>query len=258
MKLKMFLFRFLTMMLLTATLITGIAYAQENDPPLRNDQINEEPGAALESLDAGLSPAAPAAIDAVSGNAFSGGPAYDSGWVALAPDTAETLEHNLGGNPDDYIVDMQYWASGVDGINQRYYGGADFGTKITVQNPDDRVGAYWRSLNDTSISVYRRPEDVYAEKVRIRIWVDPFPDYDSGWIALPADGVDTLVHNLGGNPSDYVVDMLYRSPGSGINQRYFGGADFGANIDILTASPDDRVGAYWRSLNATAVTVFRR
>jgi hypothetical protein len=191
--------------------------------------------------------------------AFSGGADYDSGWIPLAPDQAKTLIHNLGGHTDNYLVDMQFRALGGDGINHRYYGGADFGANPAPgHNPDDRVGAYWRSLTDTEITIYRRPQDTYAEEVRIRIWIDSTPDWDSGWIALPAGGpASTLAHNLGGNADDYVVDMQYRDAGSGVNQRYFSGIDFGAN-PAPGHSVDDRVGVYWRSLTDTEITLFRR
>jgi hypothetical protein len=216
--------------------------------------VDEEPGRSPTGQDAPLTPLEPAAM---LGRAYSGGPAYDSGWVSIDPDEAQTLTHNLGGSVDDYVVDMQYRSPGEDGIHQRYYGGADFGASPPSGHlENDRVGAYWRSLTDTSITVYRRPDDSYAPEVRLRIWIDPLPNYDSGWVALAADSTSTLVHSLGGNTDDYVVDMQYRSAGSGVNQRYFGGMDFGDTI--TTGSPDDRVGAYWRSLNASDITVFRR
>jgi len=188
--------------------------------------------------------------------AFSGGPDYDSGWVSLAQDEAKTLTHNLGGDTDDYVVDMQYKYGST--VNQRYYGGADFGaTTFSGTREDDRVGAYWRTLTTSSIIVYRRPEDTYAEQVRIRIWVDPYPDYDSGWTSLGAGAaVTTLTHSLGGNADDYVVDMQYRYSGN-VNQRYYGGADFGATAFNGTRE-DERVGLYWRSLNNSTIALFRR
>jgi hypothetical protein len=189
--------------------------------------------------------------------AFSGGPDYDSGWVSLAQDEAKTLTHNLGGNTDDYMVDMQYKYGNT--VNQRYYGGADFGaTTFSGTREDDRVGAYWRSLTTSTIGVYRRPEDTYAEQVRIRIWVDPYPNWDSGWVSLtPGAAATTLTHSLGGDAGDYVVDMQYRSAGSGINQRYYSGADFGATAFGGTRE-DDRVGLYWRSLDNSTIALFRR
>lgn len=191
--------------------------------------------------------------------AFSGGPVYDSGWMRLAPGHSHTLTHNVGGNTDDYVVIMDYRADNVNGINQRYFGGADFGAHPAPgASENDRVGAYWRSLTTSSITVYRRPEDIYADAVRIRIWEDSSPDYDSGWLSLtPGATATTLIHNLGGDPDDYVVDMQYRSVLSGVNQRYFGGADFGATAFNGTRN-NDRVGLYWRSLTATSITLFRR
>ncbi|MCD6555133.1 MAG: hypothetical protein J7M16_14135 [Anaerolineae bacterium] len=186
-------------------------------------------------------------------------PDYDSGWVSLTAGAAATpLTHSLGGNPDDYVVDMQYKTTG-SGVNQRYYGGTDFGSKsFNGTKEDERMGAYWRSLSSTSITVYRRPDDTYASQVRVRIWVRPNPTYDSGWVSLTAGAAaTTLTHGIGGNPDDYIVDMQYKSPGSGVNQRYYGGNDFGASPPT-GMNANDRVGAYWRSLTASSITVYRR
>ncbi len=232
-------------------LLPGNLQAQTSPP------VPEEPG----RWETTLAPATAQDIAGPTGTdaAFSGSPSYDSGWIRLKQDQSRTLVHGLGGNVNNYVVVMDYRAEDVNGINQRYYGGADFGTKPAPgANPDDRVGAYWRSLNNNTITVYRRPDDIYAPEVRIRIWVDPSPDYDSGWVSLaPGAAATTLTHSLGGNPNDYVVDMQYRSTGSGINQRYYGGADFGTKAFNGTRT-DDRVGAYWRSLNNNTITLFRR
>ncbi len=235
---------------LLLSLLTGVTLAQEPEPP-----AEEEPGS-MSGIDSppegGIGASA-----ALLATAFSGGSDYDSGWVSLAQDEAKTLTHNLGGDTDDYVVDMEYKSTG-SGINQRYYGGADFGaTTFSGTREDDRVGAYWRSLTTSTIGVYRRPEDTYAEQVRIRIWVDPYPGWDSGWVSLTPGASTTLTHGLGGDADDYVVDMQYKSSGSGVNQRYYGGADFGATA-FNGNREDERVGLYWRSLNNSAITLFRR
>lgn len=230
---------------------TGNAFAQEG--------VDEEPGSSPDQQSS--SAVEPSEVQGVysTSAAFSGGPSYDSGWIYLGQDESKTLTHNLGGDMDDYVIDMQYRASDVNGINLRYYGGADFGNKPAPgHSEDDRVGAYWRSLNTTNVTVYRRPEDTYAEQVRIRIWIDTGPDYDSGWVALtPGAAATTLNHGLGGNSNNYVVDMQYRSAGDGVNQRYFGGADFGAKAFNGTAN-NHRVGLYWRTLTNATITLFRR
>jgi hypothetical protein len=185
-------------------------------------------------------------------------PSWDSGWVSLTPGAAAaTLNHGLGGDADEYVVDMQY-RSGGSGVNQRYYGGADFGaTSFSGSREDERVGLYWRTLNNASITLFRRAEDNYATEVRIRIWVRPTPTYDSGWMAVNQDASQTFTHNIGGDANDYVVDMQYRSGGSNVNQRYYGGADFGASPPA-GMNESDRVGAYWRTLDDSTITVYRR
>ena len=238
------------LIVLVVSLSPSLVSAQEA-PPVPEEPGWREDGAAVTAQGTDAL--------AIVGAAFSGGPSYDSGWVRLAQDTSKTLTHDLGGSVSNYVVLMDYKASGVDGVNQRYYGGADFGTNPAPgHSAEDRVGAYWRSLTTSTITVYRRPEDSYAEFVRIRIWVDPSPDYDSGWVSLtPGASATTLNHGLGGSADDYVVVMDYKSVGSGINQRYYGGADFGAKA-FNGSRTDERVGVYWRSLSNTSITLFRR
>ncbi|NOZ72182.1 MAG: hypothetical protein GXP38_09755, partial [Chloroflexi bacterium] len=186
-------------------------------------------------------------------------PDYNSGWVALrAGGPSRTLSHNLGGDPARYLVDMQYLGSSANGINLRYYGGADFGTHPAAgHSANDRVAAYWRSLTSGTITLFRRAEDDYAPRTRIRIWKMPKPDYDSGWVTINQSQAKTFNHNLGGSIDDYLVDMVYRNGSSGVNQRYFGGVDFGAQPPGGMHA-EDRVGAYWRSLTNNSVTVYRR
>ena len=98
-------------------------------------------------------------------------PAWDSGWVSIAQDEAKTFTHNLGSDPDDYFVDLCFKDNSTfNGINQRSYGGQDYGAQVSGKE-DDRYGAYWRYLTANDIVVYRRPEDTYADWVRVRIWV---------------------------------------------------------------------------------------
>ena len=241
-----FRFKLFVLLFIPLLFLSQGAFAQEGDAP----PWPAEPGVGDTVLE-------PAAIDALVTTAFSGGPAYDSGWVAIRQNQVLTLQHHLGGDLDDYVVIMDYKAKGASGINQRYYGGMDFGAKsFGGMRNNDRVGAYWRTLTTDAITVYRRPEDSYADFVRIRIWLDPYPNYDSGWVYISPGSAMTLHHNLGGNADDYVVDMQYRS-GIGVNQRSFGGMDYGAKAFSGTRN-NDRVGVYWRSLTNTDITLFRR
>jgi len=94
-------------------------------------------------------------------------PAYDSGWVSISKGTTKTLTHNLGGNADNYVVDMQFQSS-MYGRNQKCYGGYHFRSGVV---PHKYSGAYWKGLDDTQIKVFRFKSDDAVSYVRVRIWV---------------------------------------------------------------------------------------
>ena len=79
---------------------------------------------------------------------------WSSGWVDIATDTAQTFTHNLGGNPDDYAVELWFrdTATGGKGVNSWGIGGFEAGGNFR--------GAHWQNLTDTSINVVRWPDDV--------------------------------------------------------------------------------------------------
>jgi len=91
-------------------------------------------------------------------------PAYDSGWQSISQGELKTFTHNLGGDVDNYVVDMTCKSHNASyGINQLYFGGDGHDSKT--------YGAYWRHLTTTSITVRRMPDDAHCDQVRIRIWV---------------------------------------------------------------------------------------
>lgn len=94
-------------------------------------------------------------------------PAYDSGWVPLLPNQILTCIHDLGGNVDNYVVDLQMKDTDFeDDIHNVGLGGYRY-----YVNDLRYFGASWRDLTSTSIVVYREKHDEYADNVRIRIWV---------------------------------------------------------------------------------------
>jgi hypothetical protein len=194
----------------------------------------------------------------LSAQAFYSNAGYDSGWVALDQDSGQVLTHDLGGNVDDYVVFMQFRASGQGELNQKGYGGVDYGPNRSGTSFDnDRHGAYWHSLTDSSITVYRRVDDRSAAEVRVRIFVDSAPDYDSNWFDISAGSTTGLIHNVGGSAGDYIVDMQFKNTAFGINQCYYGGCDFG-DEEAEGLRENGRVGVYWRGLSNSALFVHRR
>lgn len=89
-------------------------------------------------------------------------PAFDSGWVTMAAASAQTIEHHIGGDPDDYFIDM-WTRSDASGRQNRGVGG-DVGRS-------NNYGASWRQLTNNSVEVVRLADDVVAEQIRIRIWL---------------------------------------------------------------------------------------
>ena len=80
----------------------------------------------------------------------------------------------------------------------------------------------------------------------------PAPAYNSGWFYLSANSSVTLNHNLGKNPSEYFVDLMYQDTDAyGINIRWFGGRDH------WTGSGTSYGGAYYSNLDSNSVKVTR-
>lgn len=175
---------------------------------------------------------------------FADPPVWDSGWVSIATDEARSLTHNLGGDVDDYVVGLWFkdTAPGGIGINTRCYGGFEAGGQLR--------GAAWQNFTDTTIEVFRYPDDPWAAQVRVRIFAPDPPDWDSGWVDLGPGAVETLTHNLGGNPNLYVVRGWQKDTDGvmGINHRYSGGFEAGGSF----------FGSNWQNLTDTSIGLFRQ
>lgn len=169
-------------------------------------------------------------------------PEYDSDWVDTTLGQVVTLTHDVGGNPDDYVVGMKF--SGTVGINHRACGG------LAVLN--DMFGAHFQNVTDSTVSVFRFPLDLFAQQVRVYISLpDDPPDYDSGWVDINAGTRVTLTHGLRGNPNTYVVHTSIRdtTPGGlGLNSRFAGG------FEVLNKF----YGANWDNLTNTTITLYRQ
>lgn len=99
-------------------------------------------------------------------------PAYDSGWGEMQRST-KVFDHNLGGDVDDYVVVVN-WKNQETvtpnhfGVNNRGEGGNHLydGTQYW------HTGVFWEELTSTQILVTRLDDDINAEEVRVRIWVE--------------------------------------------------------------------------------------
>jgi hypothetical protein len=185
-------------------------------------------------------------------------PTYDSGWVGVSQGLYALINHAVGGNPDDYIVDLEFKTDASWGINQRCYGGCDLRANDGVY-ANTKEGAYWRNLTNTAIEVGRRSGDLFAEQVRVRIWnfwTPTRPDYVSGWKTSATGAAITLSPPLGGSADTYLLNLVSDSPTHHVNQLYYGIKIFG-DSPPNGYSANDSAGLYWRNLSDTSVTVYR-
>ena len=80
----------------------------------------------------------------------------------------------------------------------------------------------------------------------------PAPDYDSGWFQIDKGQDTILVHNLGGEPRDYSVDLqLFDEGDLGLHNRYLGGEK--AYDPVI-----HYYGAYYKELNPVSIKIDRR
>jgi hypothetical protein len=145
-------FAFITLVFMLSLLVVSLnsdVLAQQSTPP--------------------VSIISPAALESIPVS-----PVYDSGWQSftIRPDPISfTFNHNLGGDPDDYLVDLQC----MDDTSLNTYDCTAFGFNHQ---------AHWYGLTDTSIKVWIAGGTV-PDEVRVRIYL-PTPDFDSGWQVLLA------------------------------------------------------------------------
>lgn len=149
----------------------------------------------------------------------------------------------MGGNPDDYTVDLWFWDAppGGYGINERCADGLEAGSKF--------YGAGWQRLTNTTIEVFRHQDDTLADQILVRIWKPDPSAWDSGWVDINPGETKTFAHNLGGDVDDYTIGLWFKdTDGIGINTRCYGGLGAGGKF----------YGANWENLTDTTINVFRR
>jgi hypothetical protein len=165
-----------------------------------------------------------------------------TGWTAIAAGGSQVFTHNLGGDPEDYVVGLWFRGPAGVGINQQFFGG--------MEDIGNDYGAWWRSLTASDITVYRAADDPVASEVRVCITVADPPDYDSGWVDINAGETAPLTHNLGGRVDRYVVRIEFKDAdpsGLGIHLQNVGGNAVEANW----------VGAAWQNLTDSSIQVYR-
>ncbi len=96
-------------------------------------------------------------------------PHYDSGWRTVSTGTT-LFTHSLGGNTDNYVVDVQFKSDPSSGLGVHQSGYGMF--KEWNGSWNEIKGADWYALNTSTISVYVGAHQSLWDinKVRVRIW----------------------------------------------------------------------------------------
>jgi hypothetical protein len=175
---------------------------------------------------------------------------YDSGWQIVAKDSCKVFSHNLGGDPDDYAVELLFLdgATGGLGIHRRGYGGLDDSGK--------EQGAHWQRLRANTIQVCRGADASLVDRVRVRVFV-PVPSSaiaDGGWKTINPGQTLTYNHNLGITPRRLTVGLWFKDttvgPTSiGIHHLGYGG--------LAIRDGTRLTGAHWHNLTNNTVKVTR-
>ena len=168
---------------------------------------------------------------------------WSSDWEIIAPGQTITLVHNLGGAVEDYQVQLWFLDLPLGqgyGINIFGYGG--------IEADGIHYGTYWQNLTPTTIQVVRGPVDGTADRVRVWIWKpSPAPDYCSAWLDTTPSDFTQAVHQLGGDPEEYVITLWFKDGAGRIHQQGYGGLE-----DAGT-----QTGAYWVGPTVSYVPVYR-
>jgi hypothetical protein len=92
-------------------------------------------------------------------------PAYDSGWFEFYTGTDFDLNHNIGGDVNDYVVDLQFKHDGYMGIHNQGLG--------VDLSPYNGRGGHWYDLTSSMITISPAPGSGldYIDSARVRIWV---------------------------------------------------------------------------------------
>jgi hypothetical protein len=171
-------------------------------------------------------------------------PLWHSTWTEITPGDCRVFNHELGGDPNDYVVEV--WFRDTDagglGMNRRGYGGLDANGQ--------RLGAHWELLTTDTIAVCRGDDDTAADEVSVRVWEpDTEPDYVSPWTDIDPGETLMFTHSLNITETELTVSLWFSGTERGIHNLGYGGLA----IDDL----EQMRGAHWEHLTANSVQVTR-
>jgi hypothetical protein len=96
-------------------------------------------------------------------------PAYNSGWVSIEAGETIGLYHNVGGNVDDYVIDLQAKSDpSLFGITNFRTSGEKY---YHLGSANTETGVMYLQLSLNTIQVVRFQDENEITEIRVRIWV---------------------------------------------------------------------------------------
>jgi len=168
---------------------------------------------------------------------------WSSPWVPIPRGQPMMFAHNLGEDPNNYVVELDFLdTDGGQGINRDGYGGLEVN--------GNWAGGHWQNLTANTIRVFRQPNDNAADQVRVLVWVPlATADFDSGWTDINQGQTFTFTHNVGITPTELGVGLWFSDTIRGIHHFGYGG--------LAVDGPRAMLGAHWQDLTTNTVQVVR-
>jgi hypothetical protein len=86
--------------------------------------------------------------------------------LTITQDETIQLTHGIGGDRDNYVVNMEFSAS-YRGVTNDGLGGYAYYASGDVYY----AGVYYSHLTTSTVNVHRNEDDDFTNEIRLRIWV---------------------------------------------------------------------------------------
>ena len=174
----------------------------------------------------------PACIHAVGLEEVVRVPPTPTGWFAVHVPHHPAVVHDVGGDAEEYWVDLQVRDKlpiSLWGITNWGVGGDTY-LDIPVSQLSLR-GVGWKNLTSSKIDVLRFLHDSLAEQYRLRIWIASPPNDSTGYVAMTQGQIQDIpgLVNLPTKAEDWLINLQTKDTdanGKGINNLFYGGDSF--------------------------------
>jgi hypothetical protein len=165
----------------------------------------------------------------------------ERGWLVIVPDSSGNADAEI------FLAENRMGTCGMsftyDGEDDKLYvygHGMGESTRYGPHMAIDRITGHVNVSNRMTV----------AHELDVGGTLEVHFDYDSGWFAVSEGSELTLQHNLGGDPSNYIVFLDGKSKNGGIHQANLG-------LNPSGREPDTWIGCEWVGLTSSTIHIRR-